>query len=61
MSHGGGKAINLQLHMEKVHEINSEPLIIEEQHFPETHKCDQCSREFINEQALLKHISVQLL
>merc|ERR1719219_1710881 len=50
------KSINLQLHMEKVHEINSKPLVIEED-IPETHKCEQCSREFVNEQALQKHIS----
>ena len=50
------KSINLQLHMEKVHEINSKPLVIEED-IPETHKCELCSREFVNEQALQKHIS----
>ena len=49
------KSINLQLHMEKVHEINSKPLVIEED-IPETHKCELCSREFVNEQALQKHI-----
>ena len=42
--------------MEKVHGINSKPLVIEED-IPETHKCEQCSREFVNEQALHKHIS----
>ena len=42
--------------MEKVHEINSKPLVIEED-IPETHKCELCSREFVNEQALQKHIS----
>jgi len=50
------KSINLQLHMEKVHEINSKPLVIEED-IPETHKCGQCSREFVTKQALQKHVS----
>ena len=49
------KNINLQLHMEKVHDLNSKPLVIEE-NIPETHKCPQCSREFVNEHALEKHI-----
>ena len=49
------KNINLQLHMEKVHQMNAKPLAVE-QNIPETHSCDKCSREFVNEQALKKHI-----
>lgn len=48
------KTINLQLHMEKVHEMNSKPELVMED--LETHKCSQCSREFVNEQALSKHL-----
>ncbi len=50
------KNINLQLHMEKVHDMNSKPLIIEEDEIPEAHKCSQCPREFITETALEKHL-----
>ena len=39
---------------EKVHEINSKPII--SQPVPESHKCPNCVREFVNEQALQKHL-----
>ena len=47
------RALNLQLHMEKVHKAVGplpDPLAI-----PETHKCDLCSREFTNLDSLKSH------
>lgn len=42
--------------MEKVHEANWQPPENAEI-VPETHKCEKCSREFVTEHALLKHIT----
>ena len=39
---------------EKIHEINIKPII--SQPLPESHKCPNCAREFVNEQALHKHL-----
>ena len=50
------KLINLQLHLEKVHEINNKPVLLEQEGIPESFKCSQCAREFVSEEALLKHI-----
>ena len=51
------KLINLQLHLEKVHEINSKPVVLEQETLPESYKCVQCTREFVSEEALMKHVS----
>ena len=50
------KLINLQLHLEKVHEINSKPVVLEQENPPESYKCLQCTREFVSEEALMKHV-----
>lgn len=46
---------NLQLHMEKVHQM-TEQLTTFAEDLPETHKCSQCPREFTNEKSLYSHI-----
>ena len=46
------RALNLQLHMEKVHSILGGPVPPDTGEVPESHKCDECKREFTNAQSL---------
>ena len=52
------RALNLQLHMEKVHSILGGPVPPDTGEVPESHKCDVCNREFTNAQSLQGNISL---
>lgn len=52
------KVTNLQLHMEKVHDINAKhPILVENINIPDSFKCANCPREFVSEQALVNHVA----
>ena len=46
------RALNLQLHMEKVHSILGGPEPPTSGVVPESHKCETCKREFTNVESL---------
>jgi len=50
------RALNLQLHMEKVHSILGGPEPPTSGVVPESHKCETCKREFTNVESLKEHM-----